>query len=164
MIDAESAADHLPGAVAGLVREAMVEYRRDPARADFMLNYACSQTADPLSLYRVLYKFYNRQRRFDLAHDFAGRALAEAARQSGLPPEPGHWTGSALAAADPLLASQCLLALKALAFVALRRGDEAGSAVHLDHLRRLDPEDGSGASVVAALARSLRDGSHSESP
>ena len=30
MIDAETAADHLPGAVAGQVREAMAEYRLDP--------------------------------------------------------------------------------------------------------------------------------------
>jgi hypothetical protein len=156
MIDAESADEYLPEAVAGLVRKAMAGYRRDPARADFMLNYACSQTADPLPLYRVLYKFYNRQRRFDLARDFAGRALAEAAGQCGLPAEPGSWTSAALADADPLLASQCLLALKALAFIALRRGDEAGSAVHLDLLRRLDPEDGSGVSVVAALADSLQ--------
>lgn len=157
MIDSE-ADDYLPEAVAGLVREAMAAYRRDPARGDFMLNYACTQAADPLPLYRVLYKFYNRQRRFDLAYDFAGRALAEAARQCDLPPTPENWTTPALAAADPLLASQCLLALKALAFVSLRRGDAAGSAVHLDILRRLDPEDGSGASVVVALAESLHRG------
>jgi hypothetical protein len=145
----------LPEPAGARVREAMAEYRSDPERADFMLNYACTQLVDPLPLYRVLYKFYNRQRRFDQAHDFAGRALADAARQCGLPAGHGDWTREALGLADPLLVSHCLLALKALAFISLRRGDEAGSAAHLETLRRLDPDDGSGASVIAALAAAV---------
>ncbi|MDR3394059.1 MAG: hypothetical protein P4L70_03570 [Parasulfuritortus sp.] len=155
MIDVEENS-HLPESVDKGVNEAMATYRNDPERADFLLNVACTQLADPLPLYRVLYKFYNRQRRFDLAHDFASRALLEAARQCGLPQEPRNWRPEALAAADPLLASQCLLALKAMSFISLRRGDQAGSVNHLEILLRLDPEDGSGVSVVAALADSLR--------
>jgi tetratricopeptide (TPR) repeat protein len=147
----------LDPAVDKLVGDAMATYRQDPDRADLLFNVACTQLADPLPLYRVLYKFYNRQRRFDHAHDFAGRALAEAARQSGLPEAPRNWMPEMLAAADPLLASQCLLALKALSFISLRRGDEAGSLAHLETLLRLDPEDGSGVSVVAALAESVRE-------
>jgi hypothetical protein len=108
-----------------------------------------------LPLLRVVYKFYNRQRRFDLAGTFARRALEAAARQGGLPAEPGAWTREALGAADPDLASQALLALKATAFIALRRGDPASAERPLALLARLDPEDGSGVSVVSALAESL---------
>jgi len=142
-------------AVDRLVDDAMATYRHDPERADLLFNVACTQLADPLPLYRVLYKFYNRQRRFDHAYEFASRALAEAGRQCGLPQDPLTWSPEALAAAEPLLASQCLLALKALSFITLRRGDDAGSLNHLETLLRLDPEDGSGASVVAALAESV---------
>ncbi|MFA5082150.1 MAG: hypothetical protein WC474_06365 [Hydrogenophilaceae bacterium] len=138
-----------------LLREAMAEYPRDPVRADFLLDYACSQAADPLPFFRVLYKFHNRRRQFDRARDFADRALAEAARRGGLPAESAAWTRQHLGCLDPLLASQVLLALKALAFIALRRGEAPASTGYLDVLRRLDPEDGSGVSVVAALAESV---------
>ncbi|TCJ11688.1 hypothetical protein EZJ19_14840 [Parasulfuritortus cantonensis] len=139
-------------AVDTLLREAMAGYRADPARADFMLNYACSQAVDPLPLYRVLYKFYNGQRRFEPARDFAARALAESARRAGLAGPPEGWRRDALTGVETLLASQLLLALKATAFLALRAGDEAAAGRHLAVLKDLDPEDGSGVSVVAALA------------
>ncbi|MDD5365656.1 MAG: hypothetical protein PHR30_09975 [Gallionellaceae bacterium] len=152
----EDADDTLPGPVAAVVREAMAKYQGDPERGDFMLEYACSQSVDPLPLYRVLYKFYNRQRRFDRAYDYAGRALAGAADLCNLTGPPEAWARRHLAGADPMLASQVLLALKALSFISLRRGDEAGSERYLTTLSRLDPEDGSGVSVVTALAESVR--------
>lgn len=145
-------------AVDRLLREAMADYGSDPARADFMLNYACSQAVDPLPVYRVLYKFYNRQRRFELGRHFAALALAEAGRRAGLADAPEAWTAADLAGLDPLLASQVLLALKANAFLALRGGDQAAAGPWLAILRHLDPEDGSGASVVTALAESLQTG------
>lgn len=146
----------LPEAIDRLLREAMASHAADPARADFLLAYACSQCADPLPVYRVLYKFYNGRRRFEQAGAYAGRALAEAARRGGLPAAPMDWTRQHLARVEPMLASQVLLALKALAFIGLRIGDEAEAVGYLDTLRRLDPEDGSGASVVSALAESVR--------
>lgn len=145
----DAAAERLLGA-------AMAGYAGDPVRGDFLLEYACSQAADPLPLYRVLYKFYNRQRRFGLAGDYAGRALAMAARRARLAPDPADWRREQLAALDPAVASHVLLALKAVAFIALRRGDDAIEQVAI--LNRLDPEDGSGASVVTALAESLLTG------
>ncbi len=148
----ETAQDGLTAeAVDASLREAMAGYSADPAKADLLLQVACTQAADPLPLYRVLYKFYNRMRRFDVARDYASRALAEAARQGGLAQDPAGWTRAHLAGTDPLIASQALLALKALAFIALRSGDEAGARPCLAKLAALDPEDGSGVSVVQAL-------------
>lgn len=152
----EAAPDDLPEALAQLVRDAMAAYPADPARGDFLLDYACTQAADPLPLYRVLYKFHNRQRQFGHAREFAARALAEAARRADLSGPPSRWTRADLARLDPLLASHLLLSLKALSFIALRNGDAAGAADTLDALRRLDPEDGSGGSVVSALAQECR--------
>jgi len=138
-----------------LLAEAMAGYREDPLRGDFLIRCACAQAADPLPLLRTAYKFYNRQRRFDLAQDCAARALQEAARQAGLPTGFETWTREHLLRMDATLASQALLALKALAFIALRGGDEAAARPYLDRLVQLDPEDGSGASVVAALMESV---------
>lgn len=138
-----------------LLQQAMADYRLDPVRGDFLLQFACTQATDPLPLYRVIVKFYNRQRRFDQAQEFAARALAEAGRQCGLPEDPEHWRRALLPAWDTLSASQALLSLKAMAFVALRREDTATAARYLAILTTLDLEDGSGASVVSALADSL---------
>jgi hypothetical protein len=140
-----------------LLARAMAEYRTDPARGDFLIHFAATQAANPLQLQRIAYKFYNRQRRFDLAHDFARRALLEAGRQAGLPAAFESWTLGHLAQADAGLASHALLALKALAFINLRAGNRDAARPYLDLLARLDPEDGSGGSVVAALLASVSD-------
>ena len=116
-----------------------------------------AQAADPLPLYRVITKFYNRQRCFEQAQDFARRALAEAGRQCGLPEDPASWRRDHLPAWDTAPASQALLSLKAMAFIALRRDDQALAGRYLAVLTALDPEDGSGASVVSAMADSLGD-------
>lgn len=146
--DAASPAD-------ALLSQAMAGYRADPLKGDFLLNYACTQAADPLPLYRVVTKFYNRQRRFEQAQDFARKALAEAGRQCGLPDDPQTWRCEHLPAWNTLPASQALLALKAMAFIALRLEDQAMAARYLAVLTALDIEDGSGASVVSAMADSL---------
>lgn len=135
-----------------LLERGMALYPGDPQQADFLLAFAVTQAPNAPGLYRTLYKFYHRQRRFDLARDYAARGLEVAARLCRLPRDWRAWTAEALAAADPLPASQALLALKALAFISLRRGDEATARLILEHLARLDPTDGAGASVVAALA------------
>ncbi len=137
------------------IRRALQDYARHPENADLLFQVACAQADNPLPLYRLLYKFYNRQRRFDLARDYARRALAEAARRGGLTSAPETWRASDLLGLDSTNASQLRLALKAQAFLALRAGDHAASKRPLDILLRLDPEDGSGASVVSALADSL---------
>ncbi len=143
-----SALDDLPDTV----RAALVDYASDPARADLILRVACADSADPLPLYRVLYKFYNRQRRFEIARDYATFALADAAQRAGLPADCTTWTADRLSQTDPGLASQALLAIKAQAFLALRCARPEAARPLLAALARLDPSDGSGASVVQALA------------
>ncbi|MEW5789016.1 MAG: hypothetical protein AB1899_14305 [Pseudomonadota bacterium] len=138
-----------------LLNQAMTGYRQDPHRGDFLLEYACTQAADPLPLYRAIIKFYNRQRRFDQAQDFAARSLAEAARQCGLPPDAALWQRNLLPAWNTPQASQALLALKAMAFIALRRNHPVVANQYLAILNALDSEDGSGASVLSALVESL---------
>jgi hypothetical protein len=150
---AEDLAENTPAEA--LLAQAMARYKDDPERGDFLIHCACAQAPDPLPLLRIAYKFYNRRRRFDLAHACATRALRETARQAGLPPEFETWNRAHLAGMDAMLASHALLALKALAFIALRGGDEAAARPYLDRLVLLDPEDGSGVSVVAALMASV---------
>ncbi len=140
-------------AAEALLIEAMARYREDPERGDFLMHCACAQAPDPLPLHRIAYKFYNRQRRFDLARAFAARALREAAARGGLPEAFETWRPAHFQHLDASLASHALLALKASAFLALREGDEAGARPYLDKLLGLDPEDGSGASVLEALMR-----------
>jgi hypothetical protein len=139
-------------AAEALLRQALAAHAEDPARADFMLDFLCAQAEDPLPMYRVLYKHYNRLRRFDRAEVFARRALEEAGRRCGLPDDPMTWTRAAIVQAAPDHASQALLALKASAFLALRQGEPARAEAWLTLLGDLDPEDGSGVSVVQALA------------
>jgi hypothetical protein len=134
------------------VRAALADYASDPARADLILRVACTDSADPLPLYRVLYKFYNRQRRFEIARDYAMMALSEAAQRARLPADCTTWTTERLSQTDPGLASQALLAIKAQAFLALRCARPEAAQPLLEVLARLDPSDGSGASVVQALA------------
>lgn len=142
-------------AAESLLSQAMNGYQEDPLRGDFLIQCACTQAPDPLPLHRIIYKFYNRQRRFEQAREFAQRALLEASRQAGLPAALEHWTRASVRQLDGGLASHALLALKALAFINLRSGNEIAAGPYLQHLARLDPEDGSGASVVASLMASV---------
>lgn len=108
-----------------------------------------------MPLWRAACKFYNGQRRFEPALEFARLILEEAARRAGAPANFADWTPDHWREVDPDLASQARLALKALAFLSLRGDREDEAEPYLGVLRRLDPEDGSGASVVEALRRSL---------
>lgn len=144
--------DALPEALQNLVREGMAKHAQDPAGGEFLFNYAISQAPEALPLYRVLYKFSNRRRRFDIGYDFASRGLAVATRQAGLDPDWQSWTAQTMDGIGFHHRSFLLLTLKAMAFIELRRGNPEQTEVVLQALRRLDPGDGIGASVIAALA------------
>lgn len=141
----------LPAELQGLIEHGMALYAREPQQADFLFAYALSLAPEVPGLYRILYKFYHRQRRDDLARELAQRGLQAAARQAGLPAQWSAWSRAALREAEAGAASQALLALKALAFFSLRAGDTATAEAILARLHELDPDDGSGASVVTAL-------------
>ena len=148
--------DALPEALQNLVREGMAKHALDATGGEFLFNYAISQAPEALPLYRVLYKFSNRRRRFDIGYDFAVRGLAVATRQAGLDSDWQTWTAETLTGIAFHHRSFLLLTLKAMAFIELRRGNGEQTEVILDALRRLDPGDGIGASVIAALAEGAR--------
>lgn len=146
----------LPQALQELVRQGMARHLADPAGGEFIFHYALSQAPEALPLYRVLYKFCNRRRRFDAAYDFATQGLAVAARQAGLSEDWQDWTSAMVSGSDFRLGSHLLLSLKAMAFIELRRGRNDEADRLLERLTRLDSSDGIGASVVAALAAGIQ--------
>ena len=148
--------DGLPQALQALVRQGMARHLADPAGGEFLFHYAISQAPEALPLYRVLYKFCNRRRRFDAAYDFAALGLGAAARQAGLSEDWQDWSSAMVSGADYRLGSHLLLSLKAMAFIELRRGHGDEAERILDRLTGLDPGDGIGASVVAALAAGIQ--------
>jgi hypothetical protein len=113
---------------------------------------AASQAPASLPLYRALVKFYNRECQFDAAYDMAALGMREAARLGQLPPDWRDWRLDMLSGKA---ASFALLTLKAMAFIELRRGNTHASIEILEQLRLLDPSDGIGSSVVAALAAGI---------
>jgi hypothetical protein len=144
--------DSLPTEAHTLLLRGMAQYRSDPAGAELLFGIARSQAPASLPLYRALVKFYNRECQFDAAYDMAALGMREAARLGQLPPDWRDWTLDML---NGKTASFALLTLKAMAFLELRRGNTAASVEILDQLRQLDPSDGIGGSVVAALAAGI---------
>jgi len=132
----------LPTAIDDLLQLGVANHFSDPAAAEAAFRQAIAQAPDALPAYRCLFKHHNRKRQFDAAYLTALDWLAEAARQAGLPADWQLWA----AAPRPALG-----ALKGLAYIQLRRDNPAAAAVALDMLQRLDPEDGVGGSVIAAL-------------
>lgn len=143
--------ERLPAALDRLMREAMAAFDSDPSRAEFLFHFGLSQAPAELALYRVLYKFHNRKRRFEAAFDYARRGLLEATRQAGLAESVLDWRREQLHGVDAETASHALHALKALGFLSLRLGRPEDARHYLDLLAELDPEDGVGGSVVRAL-------------
>jgi tetratricopeptide (TPR) repeat protein len=129
-------------AVDALLQRGVASHFVDPAGAEAAFRAAIDLDPSALPAYRCLFKHYNRKRQFAAAHRTALDWLAEAARQNAIPADWQGWTE----APNPALA-----ALKGLAFIELRRGNPAAAAAALDVLLRLDPADGVGGSVIAAL-------------
>ncbi|MGO9446189.1 MAG: hypothetical protein ACLPXB_15645 [Thiobacillaceae bacterium] len=144
--------DGLPRATHALLHRGMALYGTDRAGAAFLFGFAQSRAPASLALYRVLVKFYNRVGQFDAAYEMAEQGLAEAARLGNFPPDWRAWTLELLVGNEACFALQTL---KAMAFLELRRGNGDSSAGMLERLRLLDPSDGTGSSVVAALAEGI---------
>jgi hypothetical protein len=144
--------DHLPADVLALLQRGMTLHRSDPAGAELLFGIARSLAPCSLPLYRALVKFYNRECQFDAAYDIAALGMREAARLGKLPPDWRDWTLDMLAGQA---ASFALLTLKAMAFLELRRGNTPAAIEILEQLKRLDPDDGIGSSVVASLAAGI---------
>lgn len=132
----------LPAAIDALLQRGVAAHFTDPAAAEAAFATAIAQAPDALPAYRCLFKHYNRRRQFAEAYATVHTWLAEASRQAALPADWRTW---------PSAPASALWPLKALAFIELRQGRADAAAAALEHLLRLDPEDGVGGSVVAAL-------------
>ena len=133
---------NLPPAVDQLLQQGVAAHFTDPDLAENAFLSALRLAPDVLPAHRCLVKHYNRCRQFDKALCAAQDWVAAAARQSRLPDNWQHWQsapGSALAA------------LKGLAFIHLRNGQLAKAEAAITRVLALDPEDGVGGSVIAAL-------------
>jgi hypothetical protein len=132
----------LPPAVDHLLQQGVAAHFGDPALAESHFLAALALAPDALPAHRCLVKHYNRCRQFDKALSAAHGWVTAAARQAGLPDNWLLWQsapGSALAA------------LKGLAFIQLRNGQPARAEAAIRRVLALDPEDGVGGSVIAAL-------------
>ena len=141
----------LPANVNALLQQGVAVHSSDPARARAFFRTAIEVAPDVLPSYRCLFKLQNKLRDFDAAFETAVTALAQAADQAALPRSWAHWTLADLSAAPAAPRRFLLQFLKAVAFIELRRDHEDAAAQALAKLQELDPEDGAGGSVIAAL-------------
>ena len=130
----------------------------DFERAREYLYQARALDPDQLEVYVALYKFCFYRGHFDEAEQIALDALARAADNGGFARD---WTQLHAASTDwsriDTPARLYLYSLKALGFIRLRKGDNAGAKEALGALEGLDPEDQVGGSVIMTLAASLED-------
>lgn len=143
----------VPAPAAALLDRARAAWHDVPA-ATALLAEALAIAPACLPLHYARYKFHSSHGQYALAEAAARVALAEAARQAGLPAD---W--QALDGAGPGIDGSdmhgaphfYLFTLKALAYLRLRRGDLAEAGALLDALARLDPDDRVGAVVTRSL-------------
>lgn len=141
----------VPDNINALLQQGVAIHSSDPARARAFFRTAIEVAPDVLPSYRCLFKLQNKLRDFDSAFETAVTALARAADQAALPRNWANWSLADLAAAPAAPRRFLLQFLKAVAFIELRRDNQDASARALAKLQELDPEDGAGGSVIAAL-------------
>lgn len=111
-----------------------------------------------LEVFIALYKLYFYRGFTERAEQVVFAALNTAAERGGFDPD---WRALDAASADwgasESPARVYLYSLKALSFIRLRQNDTAAAGALLAALRRLDPDDQVGASVLESLAEALED-------
>lgn len=137
----------LPEEVNRLLQEGVAAHFSDRTRAEQLFRTALLLAPDALPAYRCLVKHYNRCRQFDKALSAAQAWVAAAARQAGLPDNWLLWKSAP---------GHALSALKGLAFIHLRNGQPAKAEAAINRVLAMDPDDGVGASVIAALISETR--------
>jgi len=111
---------------------------------------------DQLEVYVALYKFCFYSGYFDEAETVAFEALARAADTGGFAHDCTKLNASSTDwSRIDTPARLYLYSLKALGFIRLRKGDNAGANEVLNALARLDPDDQVGGSVIMTLAASV---------
>ncbi len=147
----------MPFEINQLLQAAVAATPTNVAHAEQLFLQAQATDNHCLQTYFALYKFYFFQKRLTEAEHFALLGLEESARQGGFPSdyrrlarEPDKWN---------LYANEIslfyLYSLKALAFIKLRQEQLVEAQIILTQLKRLDPQDLCGASVIMDLAASF---------
>jgi hypothetical protein len=142
------------GAVAPAVQH-LVEQARGAPREQVAATLWAAAVSSPQSLpvYYLLYKLHAGMGELDDALQAASKGLDAAAGAAGLESD---WRAVRPGDADfdvPGPARFWLFTLKALAFIRLRRGERDAAHALVAHLRRLDPADHLGATVIETLLR-----------
>lgn len=140
----------LPPSVNALLQQGVATYITDPPRAEACFRAAIDLAPNTLTAYRCLVKFFNRHRRFEEGLEAVADGMHEAARQSGIGLNWPAWRPEEFQPGFPAQRF-LLMSLKALGFLELRRGNPAIAQRAVAKLMELDPQDGIGWSVVAAL-------------
>lgn len=145
---------NIPTEVNNLLQAAVAASSVDQSRAESLFLQAQKLDSRCLQTYFALYKFYFFQKRLADAERIVIAGLEEAARQGGFPSDYRRLAKNRQK--WDLYANEITLfylyTLKALAFIKLRLGFSVDAQLVLTHLRQLDPEDLSGASVIMDLA------------
>ena len=140
------------GAVTPAVQHLIDVARNAPPEQVAAALWTAAATApEQLAVYYLLYKMHAGRGELDLAFKAATKGLTQAAHAAGLAPD---WRQVAPGDADFSVSGAArfwLFTLKALAFISLRRGEREAAGALVAQLRRLDPHDHVGASVVQAL-------------
>jgi len=140
----------LPEEIDALLQQGVAAYRHDPERADCIFRQAMDAAPAELPIYFCLYKIHTYRGNLDEAQAIAERGLREAASQAGWDADWRAWQPQS---ATPEGAGRfALYTLKALAFIHLRKNDQAEAHALLGCLGKLDPSGAVGWPVVAALA------------
>ena len=144
----------LPPEIDALLQQGVVSYRRDPVEADRIFRMALDAAPSELAVYFCLYKIHTYRGYLDEAQEIAERGLREAAQQAGWDTDGRNWRPQTEL---PEGAGRfALYTLKALAFIHLRKDNQAQAHELLLALRKLDPTGAVGWPVVAALADGLQ--------
>ena len=141
----------VPPQAKALVEQARAESNPERALALLWTAQVCAPECP--SLYYLLYKFYARHADFDQAEEAALKGLEVAAEQALLPDDWRVVTPEMADFASPGPARFWVFTLKALAFIRLRKQDPDAARAYLAKVQELDPEGGSGASVIEALIK-----------
>ncbi len=149
----------MPLRVNQLLQAAVAASPKNSMQAEKLFLKALKADRSCLQTYFALYKFYFYRKLLKEAKQYVMLGLEEAARQGGFPSdyhrlvrEPEKWN---LYAND--IGLFYLYTLKALAFIKLRQDYVIEAQVLLSQLKKLDPDDLSGASVIMDLADGVFD-------
>lgn len=144
----------IPQAVNALLQSAVVKSRSDKLAAEQLFLKAKAADKHCLQTYFALYKFYFYQARLSEAEQCVDEALNEAAKQGEIPNDPQQLYAHDMYANEARLFY--LYTLKARAFIQLRLNQLALAETLLSVIRKLDPQDRSGASVIMQLSQAMR--------